>query len=259
MREDMFKIIVEPARKGGRHSTKSKLRLDRCEERTRVTGRRLVSEKGGAKKWNRVSLSPLKRYLDKQVGRKWDEVHSEIFSHVDGSDAIKSRMQGYIDRFVKCDIWYDRHGMLRCAGEWYYDGDPSCWWTRLYVDPADGVLKRTKDLCKSLGLRPRRKTNAQIRENHLAQLRHEYLKRLSATRYLAKLSGIWYEIQISGAVVSVFGHPLSLAQLHEDLENANWRNHKCWSVVKKSQLNKKTLGLHKLFNDPDCSNGGVYG
>lgn len=259
MREDMFKIIVEPARKGGRRTTKSKLRLDRCEERSHVTGRRLISEKGGYKKWKRVSLSPLKRYLDKQVGRKWDDVHSEIFAHIEGSDAIRSRMQGYLDGFVKCDIWYDRHGMLRCAGEWYLDGDPSCWWTRFYVDPADGVLKRTNTLCQSLGLQPRRRTNAQRRENDLAQLRHDCLKRLSATRYLVKLSGVWYEIQISGALVSVFGRPLSLSQFYEDLEAANWRNHKCWSVVKKSQLSKKTLELHNLSNDPYCDKGGAYG
>ena len=59
MREDMFKLIVERPRHGSRYAKKSKLRYDKCEDRSRVTGRRLAIETSYAKHLNE-NLAPLK-------------------------------------------------------------------------------------------------------------------------------------------------------------------------------------------------------
>jgi len=93
MREDMFKVIVERPRWGSRHATKTKLRYDKCEGRSRVTGRRLAIETGYRKSLNE-NLAPLKRYLHKQVGRRWDDVFSEICQRLDTGSTVKMHKAG---------------------------------------------------------------------------------------------------------------------------------------------------------------------
>jgi hypothetical protein len=76
MRHDMAKIIVERPRRGA-----GRLR-NRCkafsEDLPRFLGvRRDAIRRGGEKHLNE-NLQPLWRYLERQVGRPWNKVYSEI-------------------------------------------------------------------------------------------------------------------------------------------------------------------------------------
>jgi hypothetical protein len=89
MREDMFKVIVERPRRGGRMRTRTG-RIFRASEE--------VSSKLGMKqgyfdrKWLNENLSPLKRWLESQANRPWDKVYSELKRYgITNNNAGKSR------------------------------------------------------------------------------------------------------------------------------------------------------------------------
>ena len=112
MREDMFKVIVERPRTGRSWATKSKLRYDKCEGRRRVSGHRLVMEHSGNTKHLNENLAPLKRYLHKQVGRRWDDVFSDICQHLDTGSTVKMHVREHLDDFVLRKVRRNEDGVL---------------------------------------------------------------------------------------------------------------------------------------------------
>ena len=143
MRKDMFKVIVERPRAGWRTQKLARGKLDRAGDLLpKKQGlRRQRKENGTHSKWLNENLAPLKRYLDRQVGRPWDKVHAEICEHLDPGHTVKQHVLEHLDDFV------DRPAIGR-DGRWlwsrrYYlaDGpEPG----RLYDHPVDGLLKRWK-------------------------------------------------------------------------------------------------------------------
>ena len=91
MREDMFKVIVERPRQSWGKPLKTKIRYVK-DGRHRITGRRIACEHGD-QKWLNENLAPLKRYLFKQRGRKWDDVFSEICARLDTGSTVKMHVR----------------------------------------------------------------------------------------------------------------------------------------------------------------------
>ncbi|MEO1027977.1 MAG: hypothetical protein AAFX02_02855 [Pseudomonadota bacterium] len=246
MREDMFKIIVERPRSGSRHAPAAKLRKDRHPGRSHVGHKRMAGEQGYTKYLNE-NLSPLKRYLHKQVGRKWDKVFSEICEHLDTGSTVKMHVREHIDDFIVTKVSYDRKGRWLSAGShWHSHCEPSAWSQDLYVDPCDGIIKRTADLCEKLGV-PRWKDRWRRRKKKLWR---PFLKKLSETEYLVKLDGIWFKIWLDKSPRC--NMDLFLA----DLRTSAWRSHALWAVVQKDQLSGKALRKLGLENgDPEEETG----
>ncbi|HEY1722241.1 MAG TPA: hypothetical protein VGG27_13435 [Magnetospirillaceae bacterium] len=141
MRRDMPRVIVTRPRKLGSLPRKGRTVPD--EHLPEAIGmRRSVREKGGHKQLNE-HLSPLRRYLEKQVGRPWDKVFSEI-SAVLGVDST-------VQKHVRDHVW--DYVTLNPRRTWttFYMPDGSklrveeYWLQILYVDAKDGILKRSKD------------------------------------------------------------------------------------------------------------------
>lgn len=246
MREDMFKVIVERPRWGSRHATKTKLRYDKCEGRSRVTGRRLASEIGYRKSLNE-NLAPLKRYLHKQVGRRWDDVFSEICQHLDTGSTVKMHVREHLDDFV------DRHARRKSDGElWTSQG----WggetkvidrWVELYVDPDDGRIKQTHALCKKHGVLFARNRWRQAR--HSRPNTENIIRKAGPLQWHVRLRGVWYLVQLSKKPSCTHGYTLPDASLHEELQTHTWRDHERWSVVYKKQLSSKQLKAQNLSNE----------
>ena len=246
MREDMFKVIVERPRWGSRHATKTKLRYDKCEGRSRVTGRRLASETGYRKNLNE-NLAPLKRYLHKQVGRRWDDVFSEICQHLDTGSTVKMHVREHLDDFV------DRHVRRKADGElWTVQG----WggetklinqWVELYVDPDDGRIKETRALCKKHGVLFAR--NRWRRDKRLKSKPDAFIKKAGHLQWFVRLDGVWYLVQLSKEPRCAHGHGMSDGSLHKQLEAHKWRLHERWLVVYKKQLSGKELKSQNLSNE----------
>jgi hypothetical protein len=177
MRKDMAKVIVTRPRTVDSLTRKGRAIPD--EDQPKFIGlRRQAREHGGFKMLNET-LAPLRRYLVAQVGRPWDAVYSEIAANLRSSSTVQQHVRDHLWDFVNLrrQPTRDHHG---------YAGRP--WHEPLYVD-AFGILRRTDDLPEVRAARRRRR----IREPEPAQAP----VRLSATRELRCIVGVWYEVRLA--------------------------------------------------------------
>jgi len=253
MREDMFKVIVGRPRVGSR-AKNAKIRFlkdDDC--RKRVSGRRLAHDQMGTK-WLNENLAPLKRFLFKQRGRKWDDVFSEICKHLDTGSTVKMHVREHLDDFVMVKVRIDENGDYWGCHGWGPE-PPIRWWTDLYVCPKDGCLKETTALYTQLGLEKPKRFRRTTKKPP------ESLKILSDTHYLVRKKGIWYEVKTDVQPKEGNGFDYSYGELNKVLFDAIpfrpgpgqteiWIPQR-WSVVSKKQLSKKELKKHGLKNGGD--------
>ncbi|MFO1061526.1 MAG: hypothetical protein U1E53_31725 [Dongiaceae bacterium] len=171
MRADMAKIIVERPRRGGGPGKGRPLPL---EERPAHEGMRRRHALRGQTKSLNENLSPLRRYLERQVGRPWAKVHAEIARHLRVDSTVQQHVRDHVAGIVALT--------LPPAGQ------RGLWWPRLYVDPRDGLLKRTDrrpEVRAALAARRRRPAAAADRVP------------LGPDREARRIDGLWYEVRLS--------------------------------------------------------------
>ena len=249
MREDMFKVIVERPRWGSRHAGRSKLRYDKVPERKHATGRRMALENHGWTKCLNENLAPLKRYLHKQVGRPWDKVYSEISEHLDTGSTVKQHVRDHLTDFILVKITVARDGSLMASNHWGKPAPPELWWAKLYVDPKDGLIKRTDKLCRKLGVQHYRDKLRDDRKRRVRGERVHSLRCLTETRTLVKLNGCWFQIDTDYPPEDRFGHRLQGRVLVDALSQRDPDPNPRWKVIAKHQLSKRELKAQKLSND----------
>ena len=180
MRDDMSKVIVERPRRGGGLTRKGRARP--LEELPFGEGMRSPHVRHYGGKELNENLAPLRRYLDRQVGRPWRKIYAEIATHLRVASTVDQHVRDHIRGFValtpRAGINDFRH---RADGIWTED---------FYVDPADGILKRTADL------------PALRRQQRLAAARGRApwpVTRiaLAPNCELRQLDGIWYELRLA--------------------------------------------------------------
>jgi hypothetical protein len=142
MRDDMFKVIVERPRWGSRQRS-VKLRYDRDVDRKQIGLRRHVTTRPKLGKSLNENLAPLLRFLQRRIGRRWDDVYSEICAALDTGSTVKMHVREHLDDFVVVRISYGRKGELIHDGRVLRPERGYLRWhgTELYVDPDDGILK----------------------------------------------------------------------------------------------------------------------
>src|ERR1043166_5128733 len=119
----MAKVIVERPRHGSRMRGKGKgyqraqQRIDRDEAPKREAMKRSL-------RWMTKSLnehlSPLRRYLEKQVGRPWANVFGEICEQISRNSAVQDHVRDHVFDYVADKVvvidgelhWTTRWGML---------------------------------------------------------------------------------------------------------------------------------------------------
>ena len=139
MRDDMHRVIITRPRILNGASRKG--RPKPIEEQPLRRGmRRDHSEKGSDKSLNDY-LSPLRRYLAKQVGRPWDKIYSEIASKFGTRGPIHYHLRMHIFDFVAVTPRQRRITSPNPDGS----GRSAMllWHQPFYVDERDGILKRT--------------------------------------------------------------------------------------------------------------------
>ena len=106
MRSDMSKVIVERPRWGSwLRSTKFAARVSPQGDvedldvapPSREPDRKSLNE----------NLAPLKRYLDKQVGRPWNKVYSEIRANLDTRKATQLHILQHLRDYVQTHCWME--------------------------------------------------------------------------------------------------------------------------------------------------------
>jgi hypothetical protein len=216
MREDMAKVIVERPRIVDYRSRKGRAR-PLAELPKQLGMRRSQQERHGEKLLNE-NLNPLRRYLERQVGRPWDKVYAEIAARLRAASTVQQHVRDHLKDFVATR---PRRGI----SPWYRYGD-GLWYQPLYVDPRDGILKRTDRLPEARKRREtRRRRKAPVDRIELSSL-HE----------LRRIKGIWYDVSLEFVP----------EYLPTTANNPDRRY-----VVAKRQLSKKELRRLGLANEMD--------
>jgi hypothetical protein len=203
MRSDMDKVIVERPRPGSsRHVARRFRRLDprRIEVSedaddlfpTRI-GHRRAAALGRGRKWLNENLAPLRRYLESQAGRPWNDVWSEICANISVDNTVQKHVRDHVKDFVAVNTSIHDGTIMtvsRYGGPQPLSGTH---WMRLYVDPQTGILHR---IPSKLSWRAERKCAA-ARDEAEVSLR---MRILAPDRQLHLLDdGNWWEVTLARA------------------------------------------------------------
>jgi hypothetical protein len=243
MRADMFKVIVERPRWGASHAPAVKLKKDKNVDRKFVGHRRHAWEEAAYTKSLNENLAPLKRFLQKQRGRLWNDVFSEICQRLDTGSTVKMHVREHIEDLIMVRISVDHKGNWLGQHGWRGASSPSRCWPDLYVDPFDGVVKETRLLCQQLGVKWNYPYPRNIYQYEPGPF--DDFRRISACKLLLRRNGLWFHCTLNR------DPKCSDGQLRDELKNETWLEHGRWSVATWKQLSKRELKLHKLNNRGD--------
>lgn len=192
MRSDMGKVIIDLPRNqhrdkyrdvGSRNWNHNQRRnpLDESPKREKMS-------MGRGTKYFSDRLNPLRKYLEKQVGRPWDEVWSEICKKIPADGKMQIHARNHVWDLVAKDVFVGDDGGVYLASRrtvridvvtrqsWRND--------RLYICPKTGILKRpvVVPVSKKVIQAKRRKSIRGGDSKH----------RLQDGRDLFRLNGAWF-------------------------------------------------------------------
>ena len=186
MRNDMAKIIVERPRRGDHSGRKGRARP--LEDLPQYEGMRRPHLLHGWGKELNENLQPLRRYLERQVGRPWDKVYAEIARNLRVDNTVQQHVRDHLQDYVAVTP-------RRVFGGWWSRSRSGLWYQPLYVDPVTGLLCRTDRL-------PEEKARRRAKRHRPpeAPTRIE----LAPDRELRLIDGLWYEVRLAPMPVAVF-------------------------------------------------------
>ncbi|MGB6449342.1 MAG: hypothetical protein WBE92_01170 [Steroidobacteraceae bacterium] len=133
------------------------------------------------------NLRPLARYLERQVGRPWDKVYSEVRAVIDSRNPVQRHILEHLGHYVAVhtrvvdgdliDLGKQFLGLRRV-------------WQPLYVHPRTGLLRRNPD---ELSWRRTYRERERAKDRERAQVWRE----VSASRQLHRVNGCWFEVEIA--------------------------------------------------------------
>lgn len=229
MRTDMYKVIVERPRIGGRFA--SERRVDDLDESPRCEGLR---QRHRQRKWLNENLRPLQRFLAAQVGRPWDKVYADICERIDRRNTVQQHIHQHLSDFVAVRV-VDIDGVLHSTGRW---GNPEPlhgrWGTRYYVCPRTGLLCENKQRAQA-----RREWNAQ----HKAASKRPERRVLSALQQLHCVDGLWYAVDLADVADAskLQARPLDVLRRREPAQCPPWTS------TKDAPSNYTLLGAHDVY------------
>jgi hypothetical protein len=222
MRSDLNKQLCERQRRGSSMSYSPWRRDKRHEEQYQVgreddetfdgvsSGHResMTKRYGWDRKSFNENLKPLYGFIHKSVGRKWDDVYSEICSVFDKRSVINQHILTHLEQYVEQQINVGEDGKLYIADYQYITPRKlprlleESSYTEYYVDPRDGILKRNvvaisrKESNKRARVRlEAKKALTQRIVNKTTEL-HK-IKFVKVDGIVHAEDGVWYEVKFS--------------------------------------------------------------
>ena len=243
MRKDMFKVIVERPRSGaGFRVNRSRLAGEDDLPR-RIGMKRFRTLNNTRSKWLNENLAPLERYLMKQIGRPWSKVYSEICENLDANNTVQQHVRDHLQDFIVVKVATGRDGKL-------IDGNTRTGWTRaveapwrqkLYVDPKDGIIKRSVKLWRKLGIDP---TPPWKRRRDDDGHPDPFVRKIDAATELHRIDGVWYEIRFR----KIDKADTTQAVYDKLQRRLVWPGER--HAYSKKQLSASSLAAHRLTNTP---------
>ncbi|NRA39138.1 MAG: hypothetical protein HRU15_13420 [Planctomycetes bacterium] len=156
MRHDFQKLLCECYKEGRAYATSSgnvrrRLKQLQADEDGGLPPQVSRSKYITNRKSFGENLTPLKRYIDKQVGRPWAKVYSDICAHNSKAGAVGLHIFQHLYWYIYSNVSKDEHKCIFAKA----GGKDRAWrsdeiiFGSLYVDPEDGIIKRyRKNKCK---------------------------------------------------------------------------------------------------------------
>lgn len=120
-------------------------------------------------------MGPIYRWLDKQVGRPWNKVHSELCQVLDKRKLTHAHVFTHVDGYVEKNVYMGPDGQFYpTTGFFTFHHSPV---KGLYVHPKTGLIRRQKP--RPEPEKPRETTKI----------------KLEGLKAWEKLSGIWYLVE----------------------------------------------------------------
>jgi hypothetical protein len=179
----MYKVIVERPRKGkGVDPPVARLR-DHLDGPSRLGmrfgyGGRALNE----------NLAPLRRFLQRQIGRPWNKVFSEIAACIDRRNTVQQHIYQHLDDIIATQVEWRDGELINLKGGWRVIQRSLR--QKLYVDPRTGLIRPNKAF-RTWAQERRAAAPRQCAE--IAARRRE----LSADHWLMELEGQWYAVRIA--------------------------------------------------------------
>ena len=193
MRKDMFKVIVERPRRGADFRVNRSRLAGEDDLPSRIGMKRFRTLNHTRSKWLNENLAPLKRYLMKQAGRPWSKVYSEICENLDADNTVKQHVRDHLQDFVVTKVAIGRKGEWMNGNEWPgWRASDAPWRQPLYVDPNDGILKRSDKLWKKMRIDPTPHWRKRREDRYAAD---PNIRRIDGNSELHCVGGIWYEVK----------------------------------------------------------------
>lgn len=196
MRRDMQKVIVERPRHGGHDQIHRPKRND--EDWSVYPKRESMRRCWKDRKELSDNLNPLWRYLDKQVGRLWDDVWSEISATLDFRGVLGFHVKSHIDEHVQLHVRLingEPHEVRRYGDNRW---EPV---TGLYVHPKDGTLRQG----------PPRYPHTRYRSPFEQRVEQGAVKIVDTQTQLHKVKGCWFLVTLApipmGPYLDALGTP----------------------------------------------------
>ena len=246
MRKDFQKLLCECYKEGRGWATSSgsvRRRLKRLQDdEDTCTSTHIAASKIRTRdKSFGENLAPLKRFIEKQIGRPWNKVYSEICQHNSKAGAVGLHIFQHLFFYIETDTIKDERGRIFTKA-----GEQGSWWRKsaelifgaLYVDPDDNIIKRYR----------RNKAQAKAKEP-------TRFIRVNAHITLEQEHGIWYaytwtetprhsQVRQTKHGPRVFYTKVYCHKKNQEVsypENSHYAR-------SKHQLNKRELKKHKLNN-----------
>jgi hypothetical protein len=179
MREDMARVIVERPRIPAFNNRKG--RKQASEDLPTHEGMRRARSLRGDRKQLNENLAPLRRYLERQVGRPWSKVYSEIARNLHVTSTVQQHVRDHLRDFVAVTP-------RRNIQDWRSPMRAGIWWQRFYVDPVTGLLCRTDQLPEEKARRRATRNKPRAALERIA---------LTEDRELRLIRSLWYEVELA--------------------------------------------------------------
>jgi hypothetical protein len=219
MRDDFHKVVIERARWGSRmRNLKTGWSTSRYDPEDEY-----AQPRQGSSSWNwnphrkdfSDRLGPLRRYLDKQVGRPWSKVEGEFRKALDTSTVIGRHLWDHARHMVELEVRMSPDGR-----PFSIRGYPI---SQFFVHPRTGLLLRPKPwVDDEAGARKRRLEDAK-----------EIV--LDARTRAEKIDGLWYLFIDEGRTEEI-------AEFQKDRSGKQVRVVQVRRVIRKKQANRRELG-----------------
>ena len=213
MRSDFNKLLTERERLSSRssfHEVRRTKTFNQVDGDVAMGGREGMRHRYSwwydERKQFNENLRPLRNFLQVNVGRKWDDVYSEICKNFDKRKVINQHILTHLFQYVETNTrlidgkvcFLERHKYSRGEdGKHYKEFDYSNRWSDIkentsfdyYVDPRTGCLR----VITREGKKTTRDRVAASMKNHEAS----YWRIVDATHRLYKRDGVWYLITLA--------------------------------------------------------------